>query len=103
MREEFVQAARDALDAQGGPVQYTAGDYTAEITAVIRPGVEIFDEAGQVATVTTLRGISSDMPGLRTGATFLDQESGQLYEYLKTLRHDSITRLISIGKTSAQV
>ncbi|HBX36223.1 MAG TPA: hypothetical protein DEG76_02490 [Pseudohongiella sp.] len=101
MRDVQIQAARDALELHGGLVTFTVGEYSADITAVIRPDVEVMVEYGQVIVTTTLRAISDDLPGLRTGALFLDKATGQHYEFLQTLKNDSITRLISIGKTNA--
>lgn len=100
MRDIQIQAARDALAELGGPVQFTAGEYSAEISAHIRPDVTDFDELGNMVVMTTLRAVSADMPGLGTGSTFQD-ESGQLYKFMATLKHDGITRLCRIGKTSA--
>jgi len=103
MRDEYIQAARDALEAQGGLVTYTSGQVTAEFYAVIRPGVQMFDEAGQALRVTALRAITDDMVNLKPGATFVDQETELRYEFLKTLENDGITRQISVGRLSAEV
>lgn len=102
MRDIQIQAARDAIAELGGPVQFTTGEYSEEIFAFIRPDVTDFDELGNLVTMTTLRAVSDDMPGLGLNSTFEDA-GGQLYKFLATIKHDGITRLCRIGKTSAAV
>ena len=58
MRDIQIQAARDALAELGGPVQFTSGEYSEEISALIRPDVTDFDELGNMVVMTTLRAVS---------------------------------------------
>jgi len=103
MHADLAQAARDAIDAQGGPCTYQCGNVTASITAVIRQGVQIENEIGQATRVNTVRAMVQDTANLKKGATFQDLESGITYGYMTTLLDNGITRLMQVSVMNAEV
>jgi hypothetical protein len=102
MREEQVQAARDALEAMGELVTYTDNPEVSEqIWVFIQYDVDMVDGEGTpMGRVTVLRGMKEDLAGLTDQALFT-LENGKVYQKKQTIKDDNITIAFTIGKKSS--
>jgi|GEM_PF-2540700 len=104
LRDEQIQAARDALDIAGEPVSFraTANAAVTTIQAKIKHGVEIYDAEGRTKRVTILSAIKSDVAALSKSSTFEDG-AGDVFRYLETLQDNNIRiRLLVQRNASVQ-